>query len=195
MVKQPVGGRVKTRLARQAGLVRAVNFYRRGTMAVLARVGRDPRWQTLLAVSPDTAVGCAAWPLHLTRIGQGQGDLGQRMQHIFDRLPPGPVIIVGSDIPGITADRVAAAFRLLANHDAVFGPASDGGYWLVGLKRRPRIPRAFSDVRWSTADTLADSKANLAGLRIARATLLDDVDEVADLDRTGGTYGCVVRGR
>lgn len=195
MVKQPVGGRVKTRLARQAGLTRAVNFYRHGTAAVLARVGRDPRWQTILAVSPDAAVGSAAWPSHLARIKQGRGDLGRRMQGVLDRLPPGPVIIVGSDSPGITAALVAAAFRLLGDHDVVFGPASDGGFWLVGCKRRPCVPQAFCNVRWSTADTLADSRANLAHLSVANAALLDDVDDLADLERTGGAYGRMVRFR
>lgn len=189
MVKLPVGGRVKTRLARGAGLSRALNFYRHATAAVLSRLAPDRRWQTLIAVAPDTAAGSAVWPLELARVGQGSGDLGARMQRLLDRLPPGPVIIVGSDIPGITAPRVAAAFRLLGRHDAVFGPASDGGYWLVGLRRRPRVPRAFAGVRWSTADTLDDSKAALAGLRIGEAALLDDVDEAEDLRLTGGSYG------
>ena len=189
MVKQPVGGRVKTRLARQAGLARAVNFYRHSTAAVLARIAYDRRWQTLLSVAPDTATASPAWPASVTRIAQGGGDLGERMQRIFDALPPGPVIVVGSDIPGITADKIAAAFRLLGAHDAVFGPASDGGYWLVGMRRRQRIPKAFAQVRWSTADTLRDTKANLTGWRIADAAVLDDVDDLGDMARTSGTYG------
>lgn len=185
MVKAPIGGRVKTRLARKAGLSRALAFYRHATAAVLARVGRDPRWQTLLAVAPDTAILSSAWPRHLPRLEQGGGDLGQRMQRVLDGLPPGPVAIIGSDVPGITAARVAAAFRLLGRHDAVFGPASDGGYWLVGLKRTRRIPRMFGGVRWSSADTLADSKANLAGYTVADVALLDDVDELCDLEQHG----------
>ena len=189
MVKQPVGGHVKTRLARQAGMPRAINFYRHSTAAVLARIGRDRRWQTLLSVAPDTATGSAAWPSCLQRMRQGGGDLARRMQRIFDELPPGPVIIVGSDIPGITAGRIAAAFRQLGGNDVVFGPASDGGYWLVGLKRRPRVPRIFGNVRWSTADALADTRANVGDLRIADAAMLDDVDERADLERCGNGYG------
>lgn len=181
MVKAPIAGRVKTRLMRQAGLSRAVGFYRTSTASVLARVGRDPRWQTLLAVAPDAAVASPAWPPELERVGQGAGDLGVRMQRIFDWMPPGPVIIVGSDIPGITADAIAHAFRLLGRHDAVFGPAGDGGYWLVGLRRRPSVARAFADVRWSSADTLSDSTANLAHLSIGMADLLNDVDSLPDL--------------
>ena len=193
MVKQPTGGRVKTRLARQAGLARAVGFYRHVTAAMLARVGRDPRWQTLLAVAPDPALRSPAWPPRLTRVAQGRGDLGARMQRVFDRMPPGPVAIVGSDIPGITAARIARAFRLLGSNDAVFGPATDGGYWLVGLRRRPRIPSVFRAVRWSTEHALADTRANLVRLHVADADLLDDVDELADLVSTGIGGGRRVR--
>ncbi|WP_425283593.1 DUF2064 domain-containing protein [Methyloceanibacter stevinii] len=52
-------------------------------------------------------------------------------------MPPGPVVLVGSDIPRISRAHIAEAFRLLGNADAVFGPAQDGGYWLVGFKRSP----------------------------------------------------------
>ena len=55
-------------------------------------------------------------------------------------LPPGPVVVIGSDIPGITARHIAEAFRLLGRHAFVFGPARDGGYWLVGARRRPAGP-------------------------------------------------------
>jgi len=57
------------------------------------------------------------------------------MQRLFERLPPGPVIIIGSDIPAIRAGHIAEAFKLIGRGDAVFGNATDGGYWLVGLRR------------------------------------------------------------
>jgi len=189
MVKEPVGGRVKTRLTQQAGLSRALGFYRHTIASVLARVGRDPRWTTMLAITPDTAVHSRSWPAHLPRLAQGGGDLGARMQRIFDRLPPGPVIVVGSDIPGITAAVIAKAFRQLAGRDAILGPAGDGGYWLVGLQRRPQIARPFGRVRWSTRHALADTRANLEGARIAETALLHDVDDLADLARPGLTSG------
>jgi hypothetical protein len=189
MVKAPVGGRVKTRLMRQAGLACSVGFYRQATAALLARIGRDPRWQTVLAVAPDRAVAATAWPLQLPRIGQGGGDLGVRMQRICDWMPPGPVVIVGSDIPGIGTEMIARAFRLLGRYDAVFGPATDGGFWLVGLRRRPRVPRAFAGVRWSTPYTLADNRAALGGCTIAEVATLDDIDTFADLERAGADAG------
>ena len=181
MVKAPLAGRVKSRLARDIGAVEAVRFYRTVTAALLRRLGADPRWQTVLAVTPDDAAGASFWPAALPRIGQGGGDLGQRMQRLLDRRAgPGPVVIVGSDIPAIRPGHIAAAFAALGRADAVFGPATDGGYWLVGAKRLPRVPQLFGNVRWSNAATLADTLANAADLKVAFVDRLSDVDDGAD---------------
>lgn len=180
MVKEPRAGLVKTRLARGIGVVPATQFYRTATAAVLSRVVREREWRTLLAVAPDAARSCRAWPMRTARVTQGRGDLGERMQRIFDRLPPGPVAIIGSDVPGIRAHHIRAAFAALGAHDAVLGPAPDGGYWLVGLRRRPTVPRAFRGVRWSGPHALDDTEMSLRGKRIARVATLADVDEAAD---------------
>lgn len=95
----------------------------------------------------------------------------------------GPVIIIGADIPAIRAREIAAAFRALRQADAVFGPAGDGGYWLVGLAPRQRAQPPFSNVRWSSPHALADTLRNLQGRRVAILTRKDDVDEAADLRR------------
>ena len=189
MVKVPVAGRVKTRLARQVGSPRATCFYRHTTAAVLARVGASRSWQTLLAVAPDTGVSHRGWPSHLARVAQGGGDLGQRMQRIMRRQPPGPVVIIGTDIPAIRPAYIAAAFAALGRCDAVLGPARDGGYWLVGLKRTPRVISAFGNVRWSSVHTLEDTLCNLAGRRVARAVTLGDVDDADELARAGPWFG------
>lgn len=181
--KQPRAGLVKTRLARDLGWGEALRFYRRNLRGLIDGLAPDPRWQTLVAVSPDRA------PRHhpvwdhpgVSLIGQGGGDLGARMDRIMHGLPPGPVIIIGSDIIGIRRADIAQGFAALGRADAVFGPAPDGGYWLVGLKRRPHVPRAFDAVRWSSAHTLADTLKNLEGLRIAMLGEKRDVDEAADL--------------
>ena len=180
MTKAPVAGRVKTRLGKQLGVVAATRFARTNTERVLRRLSRDRRWQTVLAVSPDTAVNSPFWPADISRMCQGGGDLGTRMQRLFDNLPPGPAIIVGTDIPGIRPCHIASAFARMGDHDAVFGPAGDGGYWLVGLRRRPTIPRPFADVRWSSPHALADSCRNLSDRRIAMIDTLDDVDTAED---------------
>ena len=189
MVKEPVAGRVKTRLARGIGAVGAVKAYRAMLASIAARLARDRRWETMLAVSPDTSVASAMLPVPSARFAQGGGDLGQKLQHIFDILPPGPVVVIGTDIPGIAASDIADAFMALGSHDAVFGPSPDGGYWLVGMKRRPHVPRAFDAVRWSSDNALADTLTNLADYRVALLRTEDDIDDAADLARLAPLVG------
>ena len=180
--RRPQLGAVKRRLAADIGAVGAHIFYRRTLHDVAWRLGRDPRWKTWLAVTPDSAAGEAGmWPVPpaLPIIGQGAGDLGARMARPLHRFPPGPVVIVGSDIPDIEASDIAAAFRALGNHDLVFGPAADGGYWLVGARRQPRAPQhLFGGVRWSSAHALADTLANVPPkFRVAMLDERSDIDD------------------
>lgn len=193
MAKAPVAGRVKTRLARALGVATAVRLARHSLGSLLQRAALDARWATAIAVSPDTAAGGRAWPRGVTRMPQGGGDLGARMQRILERAPPGPAVIVGTDVPDAARAHIVAAFRLLGCHDAVFGPAADGGYWLVGLRRRPRLLRPFGGVRWSTAHALSDTLANLRGRAVATLPTLSDVDTAADFARCAGYFGRRVR--
>lgn len=193
MAKAPVAGRVKTRLARGASLGPAMRFARHGVAALVQCVGVDARWSTSLAVLPDTAAFSRAWPRGVPLMPQGGGDLGQRMQRLMDRAPPGPVVVIGTDIPGIERGHIAAAFHLLGRHDAVLGPAEDGGYWLVGMRRRPRIPRPFGRVRWSSAHALKDTLDNLRGLSVALLPTLRDVDTAVDLERYAGRWARRIR--
>lgn len=110
------------------------------------------------------------------------------MQRLFQRLPPGPAIIVGGDIPAIRVAHVAHAFRLLGKSDAVFGRAPDGGYWLVGLRRSPRVLAPFAGVRWSGPHALADTLRNLEGRHIAFAATLSDVDTEENYRRLRGDW-------
>ncbi len=184
--KAPRMGRVKTRLARDIGTVAAWGFFRHALARLLRRLGADPRWQTVIAVAPDTDVDAPIWPVQVRTAAQGLGDLGDRMQRTFDTWPPGPVVIVGADIPGIRTHHIAQAFKALGSHDAVFGTADDGGYWLVGLKRAPLTPRLFSNVRWSGPHALADTVANLGDAKIAYLEALIDVDDGVDYARWRG---------
>jgi rSAM/selenodomain-associated transferase 1 len=181
--REPRLGAVKRRLARDVGALAAWRFQRLTTKALLRRLGPGGRWTCWLAVTPDRAAGRAAypWPPPWRTIPQGPGDLGQRMGRVLRSLPPGPAAIVGSDIPDIAAADVAAAFARLGCHDWVIGPASDGGYWLIGARRRPRLRLPFAGVRWGGPHALADTLAGLGGQRVARLRCLSDVDEGADL--------------
>ncbi len=102
------------------------------------------------------------------------------MQRIFDCCGSGPLIIVGTDIPFITREIIAKAFRHLHGADAVFGRAEDGGYWLVGLRRRPKRLAPFENIRWSSPYALADTLKNLSTHRAAFAATLFDIDTEAD---------------
>ena len=182
MLKEPRAGRVKTRLGRDIGMVAAAWWFRHQVRALLRRI-EDPRWDVVLAVTPDRAgLSARVWPAHLRHIPQGQGDLGDRMGRALRNAPHGPVCVIGADIPDINATRIAEAFAALGRHDAVFGPALDGGYWLIGLRRtRAMPPRLFADVRWSTRHALADTVATLPNHNIAYVATLRDVDSMADL--------------
>ena len=186
MVKSPRIGRVKTRLGPDIGYVSAWAFYRQMLRNVLRPLARDRRWTTWLAVSPDGALRNEhIWPIRTPRVRQGGGDLGDRMGRVMVVMPPGPVVIIGMDIPDILPRHIEQAFRELGAHDVVFGPADDGGYWLVGLKRRPALKKIFARVRWSSEHTLADTRVNLpAHWRIAELEILTDVDD-------GGTYSAL----
>jgi uncharacterized protein len=183
MAKSPALGRVKGRLAREIGDVAALRFYRSCLAHTALRLARDPRWRTVLAVAPDRDIAERFSPSRrwIVRLPQGAGDLGRRMQRLFARLPPGPMIIVGSDIPTIRPVHVAEAFRRLGRADAVLGPAPDGGYWLIGLKRTPKVLTPFAGVRWSGPHAFADTLANLKGKRVAEAAMLGDIDTEKDL--------------
>lgn len=189
MVRDPVAGAVKTRLARGIGTARATGVYRHTSTNVIERLHTDARWETWLAVTPDNAVETPFWPTSIPRRAQGSGGLGERMQRVFTTMPPGPVLIVGTDIPEINPERITNAFEALGTSDAVFGPAEDGGYWLIGLSRRQRIPDMFANVRWSSPHTLTDTEANMHDLAIAHIDILDDVDDAAAYARIGALGG------
>jgi rSAM/selenodomain-associated transferase 1 len=184
MLKTPRPGRVKTRLGREIGMTRATWWFRHQVARLLRNV-QDPRWDVVLAVTPDVeGMASRVWPAHLPHIPQGRGDLGDRMRRIFRTLPPGPVCIIGADIPDIREHHIADAFKALGRSDAVFGPAADGGYWLIGLKRvRATPPKLCRNVRWSSTHALSDTEATLRSHSVARAATLLDVDTAADLKR------------
>ena len=178
-LKEPRLGRVKGRLARDVGHAEAWLFYRRLVRRVLPPLVRDPRWSAWLATAPDRWRGREPfWPFALPCLPQGPGDIGQRMLRVFRGLPPGPAIVVGSDIPDLAPEHVARGFAALGRADMVLGPAEDGGYWLIGLGPRARAIDPFKDVRWSSPWALADTERGLpAGFRLAFADRLADVDD------------------
>jgi hypothetical protein len=175
--RAPRLGTVKRRLARDIGARAALRFHQSTLIRLLRTLRSERRFQTMLALTPDGARD--RLPVRAIRIGQGSGNVGERMDATCRRFPRGRVAIIGCDIPDACAADVLAAFRALGRADAVFGPAADGGYWLVGLGTR-RPARPFANARWSTEHALADTLVNFRGRRVAFLRTLSDVDTVED---------------
>ena len=186
-------GRVKTRLGRDIGAVRATSFYRTTARNVIGRLARDTRWETVLAVTPDISPGAQFWPPRIARVPQGDGDLGDRMWRISRQRRAGPVLVVGTDIPGLTPSIIASAIRALAGHDGVLCPAGDGGYWCVGFSRLRAATPPFDDVRWSHPETLSDTMRGFGRARVAIGETVPDVDSGAEFASHGAQGALRVR--
>lgn len=181
--RSPRYGCVKTRLARDIGKIETLRFYRNTLANVSKQLAHSGRFSFSIALTPDIDLDCNAGPLfnRFMLQQQGDGDLGKRMASAFSDLPPGPALIIGSDIPDIQPRHIEHAFNALGQSDAVFGPCDDGGYWLVGLKRLHKTPPIFMrQVRWSSEHTLKDTIATLPKhWKISYINSLDDIDDGA----------------
>ena len=188
--KAPVPGRVKTRLAVTIGAAAAAAVYRELAATTLAHAAGARSAGVVTAIElwcdPDPdhdELRALAARAGATLHRQPAGDLGARMAGaIADALQRhAAVLLVGTDCPLLDASYLARAAELLAGHDAVLGPAEDGGYVLVGATR----PLRFARVRWSSPHALADTEAEFAaaGLSWRAAATLWDVDTPSDLAR------------
>jgi rSAM/selenodomain-associated transferase 1 len=187
--KAPVPGSVKTRLIPHIGAHGAAELYcrmlrRALATAVIARVGRIELWTTEPAESPflQLCQRLIGVPIQM----QIEGDLGARMSHALrDGLSrAGKVLLVGVDIPGMTHEDLREARNALDQGcDAVLGPAEDGGYWLIGVRRHDE--HLFEDVVWSGSDVAQRTRARLQALgwRWHELATRWDVDRPEDLHR------------
>ena len=189
--KAPLAGYAKTRLIPALGVGGAARLAERMLghavrQAVAAGIG-----PVEVCCAPDAthpAFGSLTATLTLALTEQGSGDLGARMQRAFARrlargaMPAADAaLLIGTDAPALDAAMLRRARDALAAHDAVFVPALDGGYALVGL-RRP-APGLFDGIAWSTGVVMADTRQRLAtlGLRCTELDAVADIDEPADL--------------
>ncbi|WP_323797832.1 TIGR04282 family arsenosugar biosynthesis glycosyltransferase [Nisaea sp.] len=178
--KTPRRGLVKSRLARDIGGGAATRWYRLNLALTLRRLGLTKRWDCRIVAAPHHAAAWP-WPKPWRFSHQTRGDLGQRMLKALRSAGKSHTVLIGSDIPGIEAHHITAAFRALGQNEAVFGPSADGGYWLVGFSPRYR-GNPFTDVRWSTEWALEDTLAGLrSGTKVDFVAEMQDVDEGPDL--------------
>jgi rSAM/selenodomain-associated transferase 1 len=190
MARWPAPGRCKRRLAQSVGAERAARIQARLTAHTLAAARSARRQLGLeLVLAVDGLAGRAArrWGRALGAdrgLLQGSGGLGLRMQRQFQRAAgegAQRVVLIGSDLPLLESRDLVAAFAALEGRAAVLGPASDGGYWLIGL-RRPD-PRLMDGMAWGTPRVLEQTQAALAqqGLEPAFLATRSDLDWGQDL--------------
>jgi uncharacterized protein len=184
-IKNPVLGKVKTRLAASVGKEKALQIYD-VLCAITQRAAEQTSAKRHLFYS-DFVVKTDKWsPVFFEKYVQLQSDdLGKRMSAAFETVfasasPLAKTVIIGTDCPSLSADILAQAFDLLDLHDVVIGPAADGGYYLLGMNAH--YPELFADMVWSTntvcAETLARAKA--LGLGVHLLSILSDIDTETD---------------
>ena len=185
--KAPVAGSAKTRLAGTLGAAGAARLAARMLDATTACALEAAVGPVEVCCAPDathpafTALTRPAAGLMLTE--QGDGDLGQRMHRALERVlaTQASAIVIGTDAPALDAGYLCEAATVLQVHDAAIGPAVDGGYALIGL-RRPAAA-LFDGIDWSTSRVLAQTRERLGRLGLTWVELapLHDIDEPADL--------------
>lgn len=179
--KPPVPAEVKTRLIPALGAEGAAQLAAAMLQDVWRVVEACPQARPVLAT---TRLGTFPVPVADGDVWlQGDGDLGDRLQRILDRalLHAPAAIALGADTPALTADHLKAALAALRSNDAVLGPATDGGFYLLALRRCPR--GLFAALPWSCPTTLQALKSRLEehSFSIAELEPLCDIDTPADL--------------
>ena len=190
MARWPAPGRCKRRLAQELGAARAAQIQARLTVHTLA-AAREARQghglELVLAVEGLGSRAARRWgQAHGAdrTVLQGRGALGLRMQRQFQRAArdgASKVVLIGSDLPELEASDLSAAFTSLGHCQGVLGPALDGGYWLIGL-RRPE-PELLAGIAWGGAQVLEQTLAAMArrGLEPELLTRRGDLDWARDL--------------
>ena len=186
--RYPRVGRVKTRLIPSLGPARAALLQKRLTEATISAARetiRQLNGRLVFCHDGGSQNKIAAWlgKSSADWVRQSSGDLGKRMLTAFQRSfnkGAGRVLLIGTDIPGITSQLLEGAFEALNNHDLVLGPSTDGGYWLVGMNKPQDI---FSNMAWSRPDVLENTwaRANEIGMKSFFLETLTDLDTEEDL--------------
>lgn len=177
-LKKPEPGRVKTRLAKDVGEAGAVEAYISLYETVIREVSPGV-WDIILFIDQSTE-GFDAYS-YLKEV-QSNGDLGQKMLDAFQRMLEkyDAAIIIGSDCPYIASTHIDEAYLSLETNDLVLGPTTDGGYYLIGLKKP--IPELFKNINWSTETVLKETISVSSQLDLTYHLLpeLTDIDTITE---------------
>lgn len=184
--RYPILGEVKSRIAAEIGHEQALKVYQKLLDRCLSTIAGCECLKYIFFTGTDdpqtrkqvAELGCGIEP-------QSEGDIGRRMMDAFDRVwrmhPDAHVVLVGTDVPDLRSEIIERAFAQLEDHDAVIGPATDGGYYLIGL-RRP-LPEVFIGPEWGMPSVCANTVSILEASqqRIGWVDELSDIDYLADL--------------
>ncbi len=182
-LKAPRLGFVKSRLAASIGETAALQAYQTLVDILIKRLSRLRAIE--LRFTPDDAIAeVGHWLVPgWTSAPQLDGDLGSRLNRAFNdafQSDCNRVVVIGSDCPTVTPDDIESAWQALETHEVVLGPATDGGYWLIG-SRRPQ-PELFRGIAWSTPQVLEQTlrRAESLGLTVHQLQERSDVDTASD---------------
>lgn len=184
LAKYPQVGQVKTRLAQDVGNEAATEIYRELVEKIVDQC-RSSDYQFHLHFSPkECEFDFKQWLPDLDRYeAQVAGDLGMKLIHGFESsFSQGAqkVLTIGGDCPEVDHNLILEAFQTLENNDIVIGPAYDGGYYLIGMKKM--IPELFQNIQWSTSKVFDQTKTKIQalGLSLNFLRILSDIDTQED---------------
>jgi hypothetical protein len=197
-VKAPLRGQVKSRLAAVLGQDAALELYRNFVLDILASIEKSGVPCIICHHPPDSGEIVKNWLGGRHRFLPQEGrDIGERMERAFRRAfseGASRAVLVGSDIPDLTPKLLNDALALLSENGAVIGPATDGGYYLIGFRSETFLPDIFRGVAWST-DTVFSRTMQIFERAHHKVSLLppwrdvDAIDDLKDLmsrNRNGG---------
>ena len=189
-VKNPVLGKVKSRLAQSIGAGKALSVYMKLQDKLNEEV-EDLMFDKQVCYSDDIE-GKDIWKNDTYGKSVQKGDdLGQRMHEAIQNAfheSYSKVCLIGSDIYDLSASIILKSFKLLDKHDIVIGPSKDGGYYLIGMKSPNK--RLFQKKKWSTTEVLSETIKDLIKLNLSYALLteLNDIDVIDDIKGDSRDY-------
>ncbi|MDK9706050.1 MAG: TIGR04282 family arsenosugar biosynthesis glycosyltransferase [Desulforhopalus sp.] len=191
--RYPDPGHTKTRLIPELGAAGAARLQKLLTERVVGQartLNEKGGIASIVHYSGGSRDKMAAWLGPMSYETQAEGDLGLRMQTAFASAFAGGAkraVLIGSDIPDLTAALLAEAFTALRSAEVVIGPSRDGGYYLIGMQAEAAhrlYPLLFNEMIWSTAEVFTKTIRRLASAAISPTVLatLRDIDTPEDLD-------------
>jgi len=187
IAKYPANGSVKTRLKGHMPDNQILTLYTHLLESTIVKLRSIPGVDTFIAYAPHNAEQYFS-DFKLNLIPLSDGDLGERMfksfQDVFNKGYQ-KAALVGADIPDLSANTILTAFDVLSGHDIVYGPAKDGGFYLVGMKKA--IRELFVNIPWSSDQTLKKSleQASKNGYSVELTETLSDIDTIDDVNQAG----------